>query len=165
MRRYLKYIQQANQLGAIESKLIPVKSIVTAEWVRLKCQFGCGGYGKRLTCPPYSPTPEQTKRMLLEYTDALLIHGDEYTDIRQIVASLERSIFLDGYYKAFGFGAGPCTLCATCAKFCKHPEEARPAMEASGIDVYATVKANGFPIDVVRDRTCKENYYGLVLIQ
>jgi len=160
-----RYIKQARELGAKEAKLIQAKSIVTAEWVRLKCQFGCSGYGKRLTCPPYSPTPEQTKRMLAEYTHALLIHGDEYTDIRWIIATLERAIFLDGYYKAFGMGAGPCHLCSACPKFCKHPEEARPSMEASGIDVYATAHANGFPIAVVKKRTCPENYYGVVLIQ
>ena len=160
-----RYIKQAKELGAKEAKLIRANTIVTAEWVRMKCQFGCSGYGKRLTCPPYSPIPEQTKRMLKEYTDALLIHGDEYTDIRRIVAALERAIFLDGYYKAFGMGAGPCHLCTTCPKFCRHPEEARPSMEASGIDVYATARANGFPIVVVKTRTYQQNYYGVVLIQ
>jgi predicted metal-binding protein len=65
----------------VEAKVIPAKSIVAAEWVRLKCQFGCDGYGQCLTCPPLSPTPEQTRRMLGFYKSALLIHGDAYTDI------------------------------------------------------------------------------------
>jgi hypothetical protein len=38
-------------------------------------------------------------------------------------------------------------------------------MEACGIDVYTTVRANGFPIEVVKTQTCKANYYGLVLIE
>ena len=38
-------------------------------------------------------------------------------------------------------------------------------MEACGIDVYTTVRANGFPINVVKDSGCSENYYGLVLIE
>jgi hypothetical protein len=38
-------------------------------------------------------------------------------------------------------------------------------MEACGIDVYATVRANGFPIEVVEDGACEQNYYGLVLIE
>jgi hypothetical protein len=37
-------------------------------------------------------------------------------------------------------------------------------MEACGIDVYATARANAFPIEVVRDETGDQNYYGLVLI-
>jgi len=164
-KNFKKYVKKAKELGAKEAKIIPASSVITAEWVRLKCQFGCDGYGRRLTCPPFSPTPEQTRRMLSEYTHALLVHGDEYTDIRDIVAALEREIFLDGYYKAFGMGAGPCYLCARCGKFCKYPERARPSMEASGIDVYATARGNGFPIDVVKTRQCPENYYGLVLLE
>jgi predicted metal-binding protein len=165
MKKRERYIERARELGAKDAKIIPAKSIVTAEWVRLKCQFGCGGYGRCLTCPPYSPTPEVTRRMLADYQRALLIHGDEYSDIRSMVATLEREIFLDGYYKAYGMGAGPCHLCERCPKLCRHPEEARPAMEASGIDVYATARANGFPIDVVRTHTCPENYYGVILIE
>jgi predicted metal-binding protein len=43
MRTYAKYIKRAKELGAIEAKVIPVKSIIAAEWVRLKCKFGCSG--------------------------------------------------------------------------------------------------------------------------
>ncbi len=38
-------------------------------------------------------------------------------------------------------------------------------MEACGIDVFATVRANGFPIAVVSNDSCTANYYGLVLIE
>ena len=38
-------------------------------------------------------------------------------------------------------------------------------MEACGIDVYATARANGYPIQVVRDRDEIPNRYGLVLIE
>jgi len=78
---------------------------------------------------------------------------------------LEQEIFLDGYYKAFGMGAGPCQLCSKCGKFCRHPEKTRPSMEACGIDVYSTVRANGYPIKVVSSANCKGNYYGIVLIE
>lgn len=165
MKRYAKYIKQAKRLKVKDTKIILAKSIVTAEWVRLKCQFGCDGYGKCLTCPPYSSTPEQTKRMLADYKYALLIHGDEHTDIRRIVSILEKNIFLDGYYKALAMAAGPCEFCAKCAKFCRHADRARPSMEACGIDVYSTVRANGLPIQVLKTTSCKGNYYGVVLIE
>jgi hypothetical protein len=37
-------------------------------------------------------------------------------------------------------------------------------MEACGIDVYATVRKFGFPIEVVRSCTVEPHYYALVLI-
>ena len=61
MEEYTKYMKRAKDLGVKNAKIISTKSIVTAEWVRLKCQFGCGGYGRTLTCPPYSPTPEKKR--------------------------------------------------------------------------------------------------------
>lgn len=164
MKKYAKYIKKAKEMGARQVKIIPAKSIVTAEWVRLKCQFGCDGYGQGLTCPPYSPAPEQTRKTLSDYKYGFLIHGDEHTDINNIVSTLEREIFLDGHYKAYAMGAGPCRLCAKCAKFCRHSEKARPSMEACGIDVYSTVRANGFAIEVLKTRTSSGNYYGVVLI-
>jgi len=151
-------------MKAKDAKIIPADTVVTAQWVREKCQFGCGGYGKSLTCPPHSPTPEETKEMLTHYKHALLIHGDEETPITRIVAALEREIFLDGHYKAFGMGVGPCSICEECVESCKYPHQARPSMEACGIDVFSTVKAHGFPIEVLKDQNCKPNYYGLVLI-
>jgi predicted metal-binding protein len=165
MRGYTKYIKKAKELGAKAGKIIPAGSIVTAEWVKLKCQFGCSGYGRCLTCPPNSPTPEQTKKALANYKHAVLIHGDKYTDIRKIIATLEREIFLDGYYKAFGMGAGPCDLCERCPKLCRYPDEARPSMEACGIDVYATVRAHGFRLEVTKTRRSREDYYGVILIE
>ena len=162
-----KYRATARKHGAQEAKLIPVRTIVTAPWVRIKCQYGCGGYGDRLTCPPYAPTPEQTARMLQDYRTALLIHGDDHTDVTRIAVAVERDAFLDGHYKAFALGSGPCRLCSHCAlkpQDCRHPYEARPALEACGIDVFQTARNNGYPIAVVRDRRCLQNYYGLVLL-
>ncbi len=164
-QKYLKYIKRAKALGAKQAKAIGAKSIAVAEWVRMKCQFGCDGFGECLTCPPNSPMPEQTRRVVACYRHAILIHGDEHADIRKIVSTLEREIFLDGYYKAFGMGAGSCSLCEECGPTCRYPEKARPAMEACGIDVFATARANGFQIQVVKAHDCRGNYYGLVLIE
>jgi predicted metal-binding protein len=164
-----QWIERAQQLGAADAKIISPGSVVTAQWVRLKCQYGCGGYGRRLTCPPHSPTPSQTRAMLDEYRLAVLVHNPgegDWVSIKQIVAELEREIFLAGYYKAFAFSSGPCNLCEECnLERCAHPTAARPAMEAAGIDVFATARANGLPIEVVKDYSCPQNYYGLVLVE
>jgi len=163
------FVRRAKALKAAGAKVISPRNVFTAEWVRVKCQFGCEGYGERLTCPPFSPTPQQTRRVLDEYEVGVLIHYDseDWEQVKDIVVTLEREAFLAGYYKAFGLGSGPCTLCESChpEKGCRHPEQARPSMEACGIDVYRTARTAGFPIEVVRDYSCPQNYYGLLLLQ
>lgn len=161
------FVRRAVKLGAKHAKAIPTSQVATGEWVRLKCEFGCGAYASSRNCPPYSPTPERTRRVLDEYATAILIHGDRTTDIRSIVPALEREVFLAGYYKTFGYACGPCHLCEECdfEGPCRHPDESRPAMEACGIDVFATARAAGFPLEVATSRDCEQNYYGLVLVE
>jgi len=171
-----KYVNKALSMGITNAKIIDTSNIVMANWVRLKCQYGCGGYAKRLTCPPYSPTPDYTQKVVNEYGKALLLQIEEIPPKREkkvsrklkaIVAGLEREIFLDGYYKAFGMASGPCRLCNTCdtGKPCKYPYEARPAMEACGIDVYQTVRNSGFKLEVVKTEDSCCTYNGLILIE
>jgi len=165
--RLAKYVEMALKAGASDAKLIPTGEVATAAWVRLRCQYGCGMYGRCLTCPPHSPTPEQTRRVLDEFSTALLIHSDGEADVCGIARTIEREAFLDGHYKAFSFHAGPCQACEECdpSAPCRNPSLARPAMEAAGIDVFATAHAAGLPLDVARTRRCPQNYYSLVLIE
>ncbi|HVO85415.1 MAG TPA: DUF2284 domain-containing protein [Syntrophobacteria bacterium] len=159
------FIGRACELGAYEAKIVLATSIVTAPWVRMKCQFGCPGYNASRCCPPHTPTPEEMRQVVDSYSRALLIHCKGNASPTRIVTALEREIFLAGFYKAFGLGAGPCRVCERCnLKKCIEPGKARPSMEACGIDVYATVRANGYPIRVLKDHSCEENCYGLILI-
>jgi len=168
------YVQEALRGGASYSRVIPASKIITSEWVRLKCQFGCDAYGSRRTCPPLSPTPSLTRRMLKEFSGAIFValrvpHGGVERKLRRkgrrLLGSLERQLFLDGYYSAFAMGFGPCNLCPFCdlTLDCKHPEVARPSMEACGIDVYATARGAGFPLRVVRTYEEGCSLCGLVL--
>jgi predicted metal-binding protein len=162
---YKKFVKKAVELGALDAKIIDANTIVTAAWVRMKCKFGCGGYGTNNCCPPNTPTPEEMRDVIDCYKKAILVHKKKLGTITKIIVELEREIFLCGYYKAFGLGAGGCTLCKSCPKHgCKKHDQTRPSLESCGIDVYATVRANGFPIEVVRDRKSDQNYYGVVLI-
>ena len=43
--------------------------------------------------------------------------------------------------------------------------EARPSMEACGIDVFKTARDNGFPIEVVRSHEETRNIYGVILVE
>jgi predicted metal-binding protein len=156
----------ALKAGALAAKVINPSTVETAPWVRWKCQFGCDGFGSSLVCPPHSPTPDQTRKMLDSYRRAILFETS-LGRAKEIAVSLERTLFLQGCYKAFGLGAGPCELCPACAleKGCRHADRARPAMEACGIDVFATARKHGFTIEVVREPSDPQHYFGLVLVE
>ena len=163
-----KLIESARSKGAKSAKLIPTKDVVVEDYVRRKCQFGCKMYAKRFCCPPYTPTPEETRRSLKNYSDALLIEYaglggvDEQRKVNEKMVELEREAFLGGLYKASIYIGGPCRYCATCPaedvqypssfskRECKNPLKARPSMESCGIEVYKTVRKAGFKIDVVK---------------
>jgi len=170
-----KYVEKALSMGITRAKIIDSKTVTIGTWVRLKCQYGCGGYGECLTCPPYSPTPESTRKMLGEYTRGLLMQIEDIParkeakmsrTLKKIVVDLEREMFLDGYHKAFGMVSGPCRLCQKCntKKGCKYPYLARPAMEACGIDVYQTARNNGFKLEVVKTEDACCSYISLILV-
>ena len=163
-----RYVKKAVALGAVDAKIISADSVVTAAWVRIKCQYGCGGYGQCLTCPPQSPTPERTAEILKCYRKVLLLHGNDHSEMTEIAVAIEREVFLGGYYKAFAMGSGPCRMCNKCNianSECNNPEKARPSMEACGIDVFQTARNNGFQIEVVKNSSSKQNYFALVLIE
>lgn len=168
------YLNEALEKGATDAIVISTSKVFTAAWVRLRCQYGCSEFGQCLTCPPHSPTPETTRRVLDEYRWAILLHGVDWESTREIARDLEKKIFLDGHYKAFSLVCGPCWLCKNCALgqlkqgkpvACRHPDQARPSMEGAGIDVYATARAAGLPIKVVRSEDCPQDYYALVLVE
>ena len=160
-----RFVAAAEELGALRAKRISPSSVETAAWVRWKCRFGCGCYQSSLVCPPHSPSPDETRALLDGYRRAVLFEAPPGRT-KEIAVALERRLFLEGFYKAFGLGAGPCTLCGTCAldEGCRHADEARPAMEACGIDVFATVRKHGFEVQVARARSDPQHYFGLVLI-
>lgn len=176
MKSVDKYCHRAFERGLEGAKVIDPHSVVTAEWVRMKCQFGCPGFGKTLCCPPFSPTPEATRKILDSYQKVILLHqqiktsekrGEITKNFNGVIVDLELEIFLDGYFKAWSMVSGPCRLCKECdtQSHCKHGYRARPSMEACGIDVFTTVRQNGFPIEVVRTQEDILNIYGLILVE
>ena len=156
-----------HRAGVKDARIISPSDVETADWVRLKCRFGCECYGRCLVCPPFTPPPEQMRKVLDAYRRAVLLHCTPQAEVKAIVADLERDFFLRGAWKVFGLGAGPCYFCKDCdvqGRQCRYPQRARPSMEACGIDVFSTVKKAGFPIEVVRTQRQCPNYYGLLLV-
>lgn len=163
-----EWIYAAREAGFSRAAGIAPADIVVADWPGWKCRFGCGGYGKGLQCPPYAMPPEVLRSLLTEYSRAVLVQGSPPGKHfhRQLLA-LERSAFLKGFHKALAFGAGPCTVCESCPEdgVCRNPKAARPAMEACGIDVYATAHGAGWTLDPVQDRGDWVKYIGLLLLE
>ena len=59
--------------GAADAKIIPTSKVVVEDRVVLKCKVGCNHYGKTLACPPYTPTAEQFRKIVSEYSYAMFM--------------------------------------------------------------------------------------------
>jgi predicted metal-binding protein len=91
---------------------------------------------------------------------------DSQNEFARLMSGLEAEAFKMGYRFAAAFAGGDCVLCDVCAGVngqpCNHPFEARPSMEAVGIDVVATAEAAGLTIELPADE--HPRWTGLLLI-
>ena len=159
-----------------------IEKVVVAEWVHLKCRYGCNRYNTNWCCPPATPRPAKVRAILSEYSLALLLVGsksclDFYLDngrkrANQVrcwkgTISLERMLFLEGYYKAFSLVGECCALCKSCAfpDDCRFPQEKRPSVESFSIDVIGTLKNLGTTSKLATNRHDTYNYYGIILLE
>ena len=106
----------------------------------------------------------QDKKFLSVYKKSF---GHIRSKLHHIVNKVEAEAYMLGYHFATGFKAGSCGLCPECSiihseRTCKHPFQARPSMEAVGIDVFQTAENAGLPFDIVT--IDKAVWNGLVLI-
>ncbi len=162
-----KYKQMLLDMGSNSVTMIEPKSIVSAPWVIYKCQFGCAFYGKSHCCPPQTPTYKETQEMIDSYTKALIFRcPNSLTMAADIAVKVAKEMFFDGYYKAIVFGAGPCLKCKECnPEKCNFPGATAPSMEACGIDVYQTVRNNGYQLDPIRSKDEAFDCFGLILVE
>ncbi len=165
--------------GFEDFKWMNAKDIEVAQWVRFRCIFGCPAYGKRGTCPPHVPSIKECRRMIAEYDTAAVFHlekklddlkdrGPWARDMMSKLIEVERRVFLSGYYKALLISFDSCRMCDACAvnrEECKNPRMARPGADALGIDVFATVRRLGYPIQVLKDYDEPMNRYAFLLVE
>jgi len=168
--------------GIDEIILIDTSEICVADWVQLKCKYGCKKYGKSWCCPPETPSSDRVRSLLNEYSKALLLcgnikstqfHRDNHQKRRKQVqvwkgtVAMERQLFLNGYYKAFALIAETCALCKECAypHDCKFPMERRPSVESFSIDVFQTLKNIGKQFEIAKDVMEEHNCYSLILLE
>lgn len=165
--------------GLTDFKWIDPKKIVVSQWVRMKCQFGCDEYGRTATCPPNVPSVSECEKFIKGYREAVIFHFDKKVPkpedrsvwtrkVNMKLLKLEREIFLFGYEKAFLLFIDSCNICSECPgkrEECKEPKLARPTPEALSVDVFATVRKIGYPIEVLYDYTQKMNRYAFLMIE
>jgi len=148
----------AIETGALETCLIPSGGIIVENGGTFKCRFGCPYYGTSLVCPPHAPHPDEFRKIISDYTWALMVRFQTSISVRDETAcSLLRitepdiSPELKEETQNFSVAlmAGPCTLCNTCSGIrglCSHPTMRHFPADALGVNVIKTAKLDGMEI-------------------
>lgn len=98
-------LKRTLELGAEKAKVIDTSSVVVEEWVRWKCLYGCAFCGKDAYHPPFAPDAESTKKIMREYSKAVLMTGSKGKALTEVAVRLEGEAYHMGYYKAFAMTA------------------------------------------------------------
>lgn len=157
------------KLGFTAANPINTELIHVPDWSEQRCRYGCDRYGSP-HCPPNSAAPEKTRALLRDYRQALILAGEPPTQaFQQLALQAEKIAFEAGFYKAFVYWAGPCTLCNRCSiadgASCVKPKNTRPSMEGAGIDVFETVKRAGFSLRPLNKDNAYVKYFALLLLE
>lgn len=175
-------LERGKQFNITEIIPFSPEEITVAQWVNLKCRYGCSKYGSSWCCPPATPPPEKVENLISEYSLAMLLVGIQnfpefYLENRQKrlkqvrtwkgTLSLERFLFLEGYYKAFSLVGESCALCKECAypDECRFPRERRPSLESLSIDVIGTLKKLGKTPRIAKHHCESYSYYAVILVE
>ena len=165
-----RLIARIKTMGFGQVLPVSTEDIHVSDWTDLRCQYGCDRYGHP-HCPPNSPSPQKTRDVLKDFSQALLLEGEPPGKMFQKrVLEAEREGFLAGFHKAFAYWAGPCVLCDTCSASvpngkCRNTRDARPAMEGAGIDVFETVRRAGLNLRILRNKGDYVRYFALLLLE
>lgn len=165
--------------GYNDFKWISGSDVVVSQWPRFKCMFGCSNYGKKGNCPPSVPTIRECREFFNEYENIAVIHIQKTLDdpkdrkawsrkTNLHLLNLEKAAFLAGNHKAFLLFMDECQICEECPGNrieCKNLQLSRPTPEALGVDVFATVRKLGYPIEVLTDYTQEMNRYSFLMIK
>jgi predicted metal-binding protein len=164
--------------GFTDFRWLDPADIVVAQWVRMKCLYGCPEYGRTATCPPNAPPVEDCRRFFEGYKRAAVFHFEKKVDrpedrhawsrkLDLALLKLEQEVFLAGHVKAFLLFFDSCNMCLECSgsrASCKEPRLARPTADALAVDVFTTVRKLDYPIEVLSDYRQAMNRYAFLLV-
>lgn len=179
---------KALELGADDAKVLPVDAVAVEDEVLAMCRKPhCDGYGKTVNCPPHTMQPAEFRNYMKRFqsavvfktnvpVDAMMAHGSRnkaFFKIYDIAAKLEKAARESGFAVSEAYGAGSCkpVFCGghkACRALdadqaCRHPDLARPAMEAVGMNVMKVVREAGWTIENIDQNTHPDAVSNVVL--
>ena len=140
---------KAEELG-LTAYMLNASDIDVENRAKLKCAYGCRGYGKRLSCPPHIISIDEFREILKEYDTTILLIEEHDTSAEKDIfkawsklrkgsfnkmLELEHDAFRQGFIYAQLLRPGACNECETCGDECNKPEIRRFPPEAVGINL------------------------------
>ena len=149
-------IQVAHQNGASDAKVVSTADVTVDESLTHFCRdSGCENYGLSINCPPHVSGPAGFKKLLKDYTRAVVFKIDVPTEVllseesldvfrslHKLAASIEKAAVEKGYDRSKAFVGGSCKplfcqdhpdcLVLSNNGKCRHPHIARPSMSGFG---------------------------------
>ncbi len=176
--KYENLAEKASEMG-IKAYFIKAKDIPIENRIALKCAYGCRGYGKRLSCPPYVMSVDEFRKVMEEYSSALLLVDERDTSgIQDVLEAwselrkdsfhkmfeLEQEAFREGFTFAHLLRPGSCNECEICnLEKCVKPEMRRFAPEAVGINVQKAMEEAGLVLEFCKPE--KTSCVGILLLE
>jgi len=85
-------LEEAKSLGVLEAKIITSDQVVVENRILLKCRTGCDSYGRKFVCPPFTPTPDEFRKILKEYKNILIVKFPAHVEAEEDVGkSLQKN--------------------------------------------------------------------------
>jgi len=148
--------------------------------IRALCQEDkCGNWRKHHLCPPLLGDLQQARAQLARFQRGVLLQWSRALDARNDREGVERSkvafhrkvlaveagLAARGFDGAWGLIGGSCGLCSPCTAVagepCPLPRQARPSIEALGVDLLALLERMGLDAAFHADRV---TWTGCVLL-
>lgn len=140
--------------GIDEALSIYTSKIYVNDWVSMK--YKCNTHG----CS-HMTSPEQTRKILGEYSKAVIVIGKKTEDFKTAVLAMEKELYNKGYYKALALINGSCDFCDSNGK--NNTAAKRPSFEMMGIDILATVRK--FKKNVEQPKEGEIPPYAIILVE
>lgn len=185
--------QQALEMGASAAATISAGNIHVEDKLAALCEEPrCENYGQSASCPPHVSGPSGFRKLIRQYTHAIVFKIDVPTEIllsdqrreifqllHEIAAGIEQAAVKRGCANSKAFAGGSCkqifcsdqTNCRVTVegKGCRNPERARPSMSGFGINVHRLMQAADWPMEKITrdtnpDQISMGSVTGLVLV-
>ena len=150
----------AREAGFTNIAPLDAGTIELKDEVRAMCGANtCGAYGKNWSCPPACGELDELRQQVARYHSGILVQTvGEVEDSMDFEGMMEAEAahkehfyamhekLLETWPKLLALGAGTCRLCKECTypdAPCRFPDKRVSSMEAYGMVVLETCKANG----------------------